>query len=273
MSTRRAILLALWSLATLAALPALAENPARAPGAEVYDNRHWTLGLPIWIPGYRGEFAVGDITIGGETTGGSGFFERFFDNDLSINYFFMGSASYRWRRWRFYAEVFGGKFTDDVTFKLTSGTVVSASVRPSVPRAKAEYRVSEYNLGAPGQWTVQIWGFAGLRYYDIAVEALVGSSALQAKKAWVDPTVGLWIPAYLSRKWGFELEADIGGFDIGSRLSWQVQGLAAYRFSDLISLNLGFTYLDVDYRGTVGNDTFVFKSSVLGPRTTLTFDF
>ena len=47
-------------------------------------GKNWTVGIPFWLPGYRGEFAIGDISVDGESSGGSGFFERLFESKLSL---------------------------------------------------------------------------------------------------------------------------------------------------------------------------------------------
>jgi hypothetical protein len=110
---------------------AVADDKADAEAA-TQEDRNWSITIPVWVPGYRGEFAIGEIDVGGESSGGSGFFDRFFDTKLKINFFFMGAFAYERDRWRVHADAFGGHFTDDVIFKLTNGTVVSADIQPIV---------------------------------------------------------------------------------------------------------------------------------------------
>ncbi len=68
------------------------------------------------------------------------------------------------------------------------------------------------------------------------------------KQDWIDPIVGVRIFAPFSSKGSVSLEADLGGFGIGSDLVWQVVPLAAYRFSDTLAGRVGYRYLDIDYK-------------------------
>jgi hypothetical protein len=154
-------------LCVIALLPCFtraAADDSPDPDTTMTEERKWTITIPVWVPGYRGQFAIGEIDVDGESSGGSGFFDRFFDNKLKINFFFMGAFTYDSGRWRVHADVFGGHFTDDVIFKLTDGTVVSADIQPIVPNLHVAYRVLHRPLGdagprwvrnGPGQSTVR----------------------------------------------------------------------------------------------------------------------
>lgn len=43
------------------------------------------------------------------------------------------------------------------------------------------------------------------------------------------------------------LLADIGGFGVGSDLTWEFMPALSYRFSDAVSLALGYRWLDIDF--------------------------
>ena len=159
------ILVMTWAMGLLLSFPSNAQS-GDAPSSDdaMQANRNWTITLPLWIPGYRGQFAVGDIDVEGESGGGSGwgFLERLFDNRLKINFAFMGSASWERDRWRIYGDIFGGKFTDDVIFKLTDGTVVSAKVQPIIPTIHANYRVFQHSWSGSVNQQVRVWVYGGV---------------------------------------------------------------------------------------------------------------
>jgi hypothetical protein len=85
-----------------------------------------------------------------------------------------------------------------------------------------------------------------VRYYDVKAEVEVAQRMESLKADWADPIVGVWIPVDLSRRWWVELSGDVGGFNVGSDLSWTVYGGVTYRVSALLSFTLAYNVLDVD---------------------------
>ena len=77
----------------------------------------------------------------------------------------------------------------------------------------------------------------------------------------------------LHRRWLVEVMADVGGFDVGSKLSWRLFGAATYRASRLLSFSLGYNILDVDYRSTVASQDFVYRVTIGGPIAGIHFNF
>ncbi len=245
---------------------------ASSSGATVQSTRNWTITIPLWVPGYRGQFAIGDVEVDGESSGGSGL-GRLFDNEVKLNFFFMGSFSYERNRWRIHGDIFGGKFTDDVIYKRRDATVVSASLRPFIPRLHLDYRLLDHSWGDSGNQGVMGWIYAGVRYYNVAAEVEVSQRTEGLTADWADPIVGAWIPVELSSRWWVELSGDVGGFGVGSKLSWGIYTGVTYRISTLISLTLAYNILDVDFEGTVGSQDFLWRARVGGPGFGIRFTF
>ncbi|MDC0325795.1 hypothetical protein OAM01_03450, partial [bacterium] len=88
--------------------------------------------------------------------------------------------------------------------------------------------------------------YVGVRYWDLDLDfALtgpggVGSIASGGGDRWVDPVVGVRKIQYLSDRWFLIGRADIGGFHVGSDLSWQVEVGGGYEFSDRFALSLQY---------------------------------
>jgi hypothetical protein len=196
-------------------------SAASSSDSGIEKDRNWTITIPLWIPGYAGQFAVGDIEVGGESSGGSGF-GRLFDNEVKLNFFFMGSFAYERNRWRIHGDVFGGKFTDDVIYKRTGATVVSASLRPFVPRLYLDYRVLDHSWGETATQRARGWVYAGVRYYVVKAEVDVSDRTESLTARWADPIVGARIPVDLSSRWWVELSGDVGGFGLGSKFCWTI---------------------------------------------------
>lgn len=64
---------------------------------------------------------------------------------------------------------------------------------------------------------------------------------------WVDPLIGTRVFFPLSNSWSLQSEADIGGFGVGSRLTWSVLANATYSFTDAVSASAGYKALKVNY--------------------------
>jgi hypothetical protein len=92
-------------------------------------------------------------------------------------------------------------------------------------------------------------------------------------KTWMDPLLITRFTARVKEKWLFQFRGDIGGFGIGSDLTWQLQAYAGYRFGKVFQLTAGYRYLSVDYDKGVDAEQFVFKMASFGPVVRFGFNF
>lgn len=90
-----------------------------------------------------------------------------------------------------------------------------------------------------------------------------------ARERWVDPVFGVRAGTGLTERlslWGF---ADIGGFGVGSDLSWQAFLGGRYALSERFALEAGFRYLSIDYSA----DRVDVDAEFWGPTVGLSFRF
>jgi hypothetical protein len=87
--------------------------------------------------------------------------------------------------------------------------------------------------------------------------------------SWVDPLIGAQFRAPLGEHWAVVLYGDIGGFGVGSDLSWQLLGTVQYQVGRNIWLSGGWRQYAVDY----DKDGFVYDVTMGGPIAGVTFDF
>jgi len=92
-------------------------------------------------------------------------------------------------------------------------------------------------------------------------------------KTWMDPVLITRLSADIKQKWLFQFRGDIGGFGIGSDLTWQLQGYAGYRFGKVFQLTAGYRYLSVNYDKGVDAERFVFNMASFGPVVRFGFNF
>jgi hypothetical protein len=92
-------------------------------------------------------------------------------------------------------------------------------------------------------------------------------------KTWMDPIIITRLSAEIKQKWLFQFRSDIGGFGIGSELTWQLQAYAGYRFGKVFQLTGGYRYLSVDYDKGADTERFVFNMASFGPVIRFGFNF
>ncbi|MDO9713820.1 porin family protein [Paracraurococcus lichenis] len=77
----------------------------------------------------------------------------------------------------------------------------------------------------------------------------------KASLSWADPLVAARYRVMLSPRFGVSVYADVGGFDAGSRLTWQAIGSLDYDLTDWARLRVGWRHLNVDRQsGSFGVD-------------------
>ena len=124
----------------------------------------------------------------------------------------------------------------------------------------------------------------GLEYYfgaravdldsHLELRPVVGAGRKdQARQTWVDPLVGLRYETSLGGRWRFVGRADIGGFDVGSHLAWQVLTHFDWLISPHVGAAFGYVLLDIDYHDGQGRDFFKYDIRSEGPLAALTFTF
>jgi len=66
---------------------------------------------------------------------------------------------------------------------------------------------------------------------------------------WFDPYVGLRARYNFNDKFYFLAKTDIGGFGVGSRLTWQASGAFGWQINRRVFAEAGYRYLYTDYKG------------------------
>jgi hypothetical protein len=108
-------------------------------------------------------------------------------------------------------------------------------------------------------------GLGGLRYSSMDVELDSPGPDVDQGKDWVDPYIGLGWQWKMAEKWGTRLRGDIGGFGIGSDLTWNLVGLVDFKPWKHVSLFGGYRALYQDYSTGSGDKKFAFDATMQGP--------
>jgi hypothetical protein len=96
---------------------------------------------------------------------------------------------------------------------------------------------------------------------DFASVPLGVSRSFSKNKSWIDPIIGIRGRAYLAPNFFVQGYADIGGFGVASKSTWQVAGLLGYQYSPKVSFLAGYRYMAVDY----DRNGFVWDVNLSGP--------
>lgn len=107
---------------------------------------------------------------------------------------------------------------------------------------------------------------------DVSLDGMpIADGALSLKKSfgWVDPLIVARSKISITDKVSVLLNADVGGFGAGSKLTWQVLGTVNYSFNENWTASIGYKHMAVNYdRG--GR---VFDTKLSGPVMAVTYRF
>ncbi|HEX6884334.1 MAG TPA: hypothetical protein VF530_13225 [Planctomycetota bacterium] len=95
--------------------------------------------------------------------------------------------------------------------------------------------------------------FAGARYLLLDNDGRsVGSIDASNSKSedWLDPIVGFDARAELGGRWSAGLLADVGGFGVGSDLSYELLPRISYAWNEILTLNVGYRLLAMDFESS-----------------------
>lgn len=133
-----------------------------------------------------------------------------------------------------------------------------------------------YRIVDTSQFTLD--ALAGARLWHISNDVTVNVShpAIGTRSAshgesfgWVDPVIGLRAFLPVTDRLSVQAQGDIGGFGVGSALTWSALATVNYTFSDHLSASAGYRVLDVRYDR--GGHTFDTRLS--GPVLGMTYRF
>jgi hypothetical protein len=110
---------------------------------------------------------------------------------------------------------------------------------------------------------------------NLDVNAAGGPEKLhkEISETWVDPMIIARVKLPITTKLIIQVRPSIGGFGIGSDMAWQLQAHAAYRFSQVFQVALGYRVIDIDYEKGEGNEHFLYDMKTFGPVLRLGLNF
>lgn len=254
---------------------------------------NWAIEIPIWIPGFRGDFAYGDVSLEGEDgeeignpgnpiepppsgeppdEGGS-ILSRLFNSSKFLKFFYMGKIVYKKDKFMGQLDAVSGTLGQDIDFKLNDKEVATASYATILMRLQIGY--SFYELENKSQNTqLKIYGYAGMRvhYFELFSNLNRTTRNLDINKFWGEAILGIQSTLAL-KDWLFILQADVGSFYTSNNSSYMINVYCYYRISNLLSLKIGWTDWDKSYQGEIRGEKLSLNVHLSGPNTGIIFHF
>ncbi|MGK7868865.1 hypothetical protein [Falsiroseomonas sp. E2-1-a20] len=129
------------------------------------------------------------------------------------------------------------------------------SAGPFTARADSSLLVVDFGgtaeLAASGDGLWVLDALAGGRVTSVRNEiAINGGPSADQRNSWFEPFVGMRMRGRFATNWDYAVQADVGGFGVGSDFAWQALATVGYRFSLLgkeATALAGYRALSQDY--------------------------
>jgi hypothetical protein len=243
----------------------LNQFPTFAQSKENEKTRKFLVEPYIMFPNMNGETGVGDLlSIPVEANPGD-IFSR-------LQMAFMLNLEYKTPKWAITSDFVYMRLNQDIRTGpiIRSGDVTA---KQFIWEAAGLYRIKPF-------WEAGIGG--RLNTLDVGVDAVINQLPGQGDgrnfsrsqtETWYDPIIVTRLTTDIKKKWELQFRGDIGGFGIGSDLTWQMQGYVGYRFSKLFLLTAGYRVLYTDFERGESPEAFVFDMHQFGPVLKFGFNF
>ena len=212
---------------------------------------HFDAALNLFLSGMEG-----DLAARGQPTSVKA---DFADIAEHLNFAAAGRVSLGYERWTFSTEISYMDLGADTT--LASVNLDQWMIEPTLSYAFCD------------SFAI----FAGARYNQIDTAMnFTGPIGLvtSGTQDWWDPIVGAQISLPLAgEKLALNGRFDIGGFEVGSDLAWQVFPYFDWRFAKSASMQLGYRWLGTDYETGSGPTLFRYDVVLAGPQIGFTLHF
>ena len=226
-------------------LAALLAAALASVDAQAQESEKWSIdpSLYLFFTGMTGTIGIvpveGDVNVG-------------FDSIVkNLKFGAMGSVRVGRGPWAFTTQVIYANLE-------ATKSNVTASMHQLVVEPTVSYRANSW-----------LEPLAGFRYYSVGGD-LNGPSGNNhaATQGWFDPIIGVNLQLALTDSVSADLRGDVGGFGIGSKLTWQVFPYVSWRVAKILSLQAGYRVLAIDYEGS---DRFLYDVIESGPQIGVTF--
>lgn len=144
-------------------------------------------------------------------------------------------------------------FTTDATYMALGWQGEAPAVG-----ARGNLDIDQLTVMATAGWKIspRLEALLTAAYFDLSADLTLRlpNRTLAASRSadWVDPLVGFHYAQPFAGKWTFDLRGDIGGFGVGSDLTWHVMTFVRRQNTDAFSWYVGYRVIAFDYESGQG---------------------
>lgn len=209
----------------------------------------------------------GDATIGSATVPVDMSMSDVFDS-LKMG----GMAAYR-------ADNGTWSFTGDVTYMTLGGTARSSG---GILKGEIDVDQATFMATVGRHLSENLQATFSLSYFDLSADLKLtatgpeGGSVSRSASAsadWIDPMVGLQYNVAVADRWRLGFRGDVGGFGIGSDLSYHLLATAHWQASEKVGMVFGYRVIGFDYEDGDGADYQHYDLTEQGPLIGVTISF
>jgi len=222
---------------------------ASSASAQQQDSAGWSVepSLYLFLPGLTGTVGIGPFDIDLDSPS---------EAVIHLNFAALGTVRVAYGPWALTTDVLYANL--DTTQGSSTLTMHQLLVEPTL-----SYRVFSW-----------LEPLAGFRYFSVGGDLDGPTGRAHAiTQGWFDPIFGANLQLHLSERVSLHFRGDVGGFGVGSKLTWQVFPFVRWTVSDLVSLDAGYRVLSEHYEHGTGAERLLFDVIELGPQIGIKFFF
>lgn len=251
-------------------------------------DKKWVVELPIWIPGFAGSYSYGDITVEGEDgefppienpiepppEDGGNIISRLFKKEGFLKFFYMGKIGFKPGKFLFQLDFFGGDVGGRVNFRYNNTEIVQSKFHIFIAHMYAGYSV--YNkTSKASNININVSPYLGFRYIEteFASDLNRTENFFSLNPGWYELILGGKLD-YQIDDFRFVLDANFGGFIFEKNtISYKLQVLGYYAFSDVVAMRFGWTDMDINHDSDFKGERLIVKTHLSGPNLGVAFYF
>lgn len=131
------------------------------------------------------------------------------------------------------------------------------------------YRIGDIPLGKNKTSSMNFDFLAGARIWSLGLQLDLdrqrGGREVYDQRTWADPILGLRSEFLITDSWLVTLRGGLGGFSVGSSLTWDATATVGYTFWEHGTLLVGYRAVGANYSTGSGRDAFKFNATLSGP--------